>query len=61
MDRLLTTEEAAELCSVSVITLARWRKEPGAGPNWVRIGPRLVRYRLSAVQAWLDEQQPRGG
>jgi excisionase family DNA binding protein len=54
---LLTEAEAAELLTVSVVTLARWRKE-ATGPPWFRLGGR-VRYRRDELLAWLEEQ--RGG
>ena len=48
----LTTEEAAYVLGRSVATLARWRIE-GEGPVFVRPKPRLVRYRLADIEAFL--------
>lgn len=52
--RLLDTAQAAEYLRVQVQTLANWRVE-GRGPAFVRVG-RLIRYRLSAIDAWLAKQ-----
>lgn len=38
---------------VSPRTMQRWRLE-GVGPAFVKIGPRLVRYRRSELDAFLD-------
>jgi excisionase family DNA binding protein len=54
---LLTEAEAADLLTVSVQTMARWRKE-GEGPPWFRLGGR-VRYRRDELLSWLEQQ--RGG
>jgi len=48
----LTPEEAAYLLNRSVATLARWRVT-GEGPAFVRPKPRLVRYRLADIEAFL--------
>lgn len=52
-DQLLTTDEVAELLGVSRWTVVAWRT-PKEGPEHVRVGPRLVRYRRSDVHAFLD-------
>lgn len=48
----LTPEEAAYVLGRSVATLARWRVT-GEGPAFVRPKPRLVRYRLVDIEAFL--------
>jgi hypothetical protein len=48
----LTPAEAAYLLNRSVATLARWRVT-GEGPAFVRPKPRLVRYRLADIEAFL--------
>lgn len=48
----LTPEEAAYVLDRSVATLARWRVT-GEGPAFVRPKPRLVRYRLVDLEAFL--------
>lgn len=58
-DDLLTTAEAAKLLRVHPVTLATWRAK-GGGPAYVKLGQNLrspVRYRRSAVVAYLDSRQ----
>lgn len=52
--RLLTEQEVAISCSISVLTLRKWRCQK-RGPQFVKIGS-LVRYRPEAVDAWIAEQ-----
>jgi predicted DNA-binding transcriptional regulator AlpA len=40
-------------------TLANWRSA-GKGPLYVKLGGGRVRYRWSAVNAWVDEQSKAG-
>lgn len=55
-DELLTPDELAAYLKVAVKTLAQWR--------WQRVGPPHlkagghVRYRRSAVEAWLEASEP---
>ena len=54
-DALLTRAEVAKLLSVAPHTLACWRSA-GKGPEVVKFGTgrsAAVRYRRSAVEAWL--------
>lgn len=51
---LLTTEQVAYELSVTVKTLRKWRQH-GKGPKAIKMGNRL-RYRISDVSKWLDEQ-----
>lgn len=51
--RLLTTEELAEYLQIPVRTIEDWRHRD-YGPKYARMGKR-VRYRQSAVDAWLEE------
>jgi excisionase family DNA binding protein len=53
-DRLMTLPEVSELLGIPVATLYRWRHR-GEGPRGYRIG-RHVRYRRSAVDAWIETQ-----
>lgn len=48
---LLTVEDAAARLKISKHTLNRWRVT-GEGPPFVKYGPRLVRYREVALDAW---------
>ena len=50
---LLTPDEVADLLDVSVQTLASWRSSGRYDLPYVKIG-RLVRYRGSAVDEFLD-------
>lgn len=54
-DRLLTTEEAAEVLAVKAQTLAAWRCLKRHDLHYVKTG-RLVRYRLSDLLAWLERR-----
>ena len=51
---LLDTPGVSDLLGVSAKTLAHWRLQ-GTGPDYVRVG-RHVRYQLSAIERWLDQQ-----
>lgn len=46
--------ETAERLGVTPETLANWRYR-GFGPRFIRVGGR-VRYRLSDIATWLDDQ-----
>lgn len=49
-DKLVTKRQAAEILGISTRTIDRWRAA-GALKNAVRkLGPRLVRFRLSELQ-----------
>jgi excisionase family DNA binding protein len=50
-DRWLTVAEVAAYTGIPVATLYTWRTR-GGGPEGVKLGPRHLRYRLSAVLAW---------
>jgi excisionase family DNA binding protein len=51
-DPMLTPTEAGQLMGISISTLYRLRRS-GSGPAWLRLGGK-VRYRTSAIQAYLD-------
>jgi len=51
VDRLMSTDEAAEYLGVAVSTLNNWRVLR-TGPSYTKAG-RLVRYRRSALIAYL--------
>lgn len=53
-DELMTTKEVAAYLGVAVSTLLLYRAM-GTGPAYIKMR-RLVRYRKSEVDAWLDEQ-----
>ncbi len=50
---LLTTDEVAAILDVPSQRLRRWRME-GAGPKFIRINRRCIRYRPEDLDAWLD-------
>jgi len=52
--QMLTTAEASEYLGVNEGTLRNWRSER-RGPPFVTLAPRVIRYRLDALHAWLDD------
>jgi predicted DNA-binding transcriptional regulator AlpA len=48
----LRTEPAAKFLGVSPRTLEKWRRQ-GIGPEWVRLGARLVLYDVRKLEAEL--------
>ena len=57
VERLLSLPELSEMLGVPIDTLYGWRHR-GEGPVGYRIG-RHVRYRRSAVEAWLELHRDR--
>jgi predicted DNA-binding transcriptional regulator AlpA len=57
-DRLLTTDEVAEFLSVSKSFVVKARGS-GTGPDFIEMGDRVVRYKLSKVKAWRDAREVR--
>ena len=55
MERLLTTQEVADLLQVPVTTIYQWRHQ-GKGPKGYVVG-RHIRFRPEDVDSWLDEQK----
>jgi len=55
VDRLLTTEEVAEILRTGPSTVRFWR-HVGKGPRATRPGRRVL-YRESDVEAWLEEHR----
>ncbi|MEU7909314.1 helix-turn-helix domain-containing protein [Actinoplanes sp. NPDC049118] len=56
-DELLSVDDVAELLKVPVGTLRKWRTG-GSGPTAFRVG-KYLRYRLSAVERFIKEQEDR--
>lgn len=56
--RLLNEHEVATSCSISVLTLRKWRSQK-RGPQYVKIGA-LVRYRPDDVDSWIFAQKSPG-
>jgi predicted DNA-binding transcriptional regulator AlpA len=57
-DALLTPPTCAAYLGLSVLTLADFRCR-GVGPNFIKCGA-SVRYRRSAVEAWLESRTRKG-
>lgn len=50
-----STEELAGLLGVDPSSVRRWRTaRPPQGPPFIRLSPRVVRYRPQDVTAWMD-------
>jgi excisionase family DNA binding protein len=54
----MTPDEVAGFVRTSERTLRRWRAE-GVGPPFVKLG-RVIRYRRSALEAWLRAKERQG-
>jgi len=54
-NRVATEREAARITSLSRLTLQRYRRS-GAGPKFIRLGVRRIGYRLSDLEAWMEER-----
>ncbi len=52
---LLTTREAAAFLKLCPTSLRRWRRL-GIGPQWLKIGPRAVRYSRADLDQYLSDQ-----
>ena len=55
---LLTTKQAAALCSVGERTLWRWSRS-GIAPAPVKIGGSAVRFKRAEIIEWIDAGCPR--
>jgi predicted DNA-binding transcriptional regulator AlpA len=53
--QLLSEPATARALQISRATLRAWRSR-GAGPPWLRVGPRLVRYDVAALRQWIEER-----
>ncbi|MBS0464769.1 MAG: helix-turn-helix domain-containing protein [Proteobacteria bacterium] len=49
---MMGEQEVAATLGVALNTIRNWRWR-GEGPRWVKLGKRCVRYRQSAVQAFI--------
>jgi len=49
----MSTKETAYQLGVTVGTMFNWR-QLGYGPAWFRLGPRIIRYRVSDIEEWED-------
>lgn len=55
MAKLLTEKEAADQLNTHHTTLRGWRYN-GGGPEYVKVGGRLVRYKQAAIDAYIERQ-----
>ena len=55
----LTPKEAARHVGLHPDTLRRLRRE-GRGPRFSRVGRRLIRYSLDALNEWLTSHEGKG-
>ncbi len=56
----LTEQQFAARINRNINTVRRWRKQ-GVGPAYTMLGPRLIGYQLSAVEAWEKSRTVDGG
>ena len=54
--KLLDTNQAADFLSLRPATLRQWRHSSDERLKFVTIGKRSIRYRLSDLQAFIDQQ-----
>lgn len=59
-DRIMDTEGLARYMGVKPRTVQDWRHE-NVGPDFFKLGGGRVRYRMSAVQSWMDRESTPGG
>lgn len=52
---LMTTAEAAAYLRFPEGTVRNWRTR-GTGPTYIKVNGAQVRYRVSDLDAWVDEQ-----
>lgn len=52
---VLTNDEAAEYLGIAANTLEQWRCSGRHGIPYVKIGKKLIRYRLADLEKWLAE------
>jgi predicted DNA-binding transcriptional regulator AlpA len=52
-DRIITQEQAAEVCDLHQATLKRLRAA-GKGPPVIRLSEKRIGYRVRDLRAWLD-------
>jgi hypothetical protein len=55
LDQLLTTQQTAALIGMSAQWLEVGRVK-GYGPHFIRLAPKIIRYRRGDLRAWLKER-----
>lgn len=59
---LLKPDVVAKLLGVSTKTLERWRADQGGkGPPYIRISSKIIRYRNTDINAFLEGQMSEKG
>ena len=54
-DALITAKEAALFLSIKASTLA-WYRSQGLGPQFIRLGAKLIRYKVSDLREYTKSQ-----
>lgn len=54
--RFMTEAEVAHVTGLSIQTLRNWRCTRRAGPPFVKLSQKWVRYERAAVEAWIAAQ-----
>lgn len=62
-ERLLNEIEVSEILNVSVDTLRSWRKKNKKDGNlpFIKVGKKLVRYKLSEIENFLNKSNMQAG
>lgn len=55
-DQLLSKRDVARMLKVAVVTVRRWRINR-MGPEYVRCGDKVIRYRMESVHRWLIQRK----
>ena len=55
-EQILTSIEAANYLAMEPSTLASWRVS-GRGPTFIKLGKRAVRYRLTDLEIFIQENR----
>lgn len=53
LDPIMSPQGAADYTGLTRATLQKLRTE-GSGPPFIKVGKRLIAYRLSDIRSWLD-------
>ena len=54
--KLVSVAELSAMLGVTQITIARWKKS-GVLPPCVRLGRRLIRWRMADIEKWIQSSQ----
>ena len=50
----MNSKQTAAYLEVSPASLCRWRQREGYGPPFLKLGKRTIRYKISAVEEWMQ-------